>query len=219
MNGVHDMGGMHGLGPIEHEADEPVFHAPWEARALAVTLAAGAWGKWNIDASRHARELIPGPVYLRMGYYDKWIEALVEQMIAAGLITREEAQSGRPAPGVPKATPPLTAERVAGALSRGAPTEREAAAPPRFRPGDAVRTINAHPTGHTRLPRYARGKQGVVARFHGVHVFPDSNAHFQGEAPCPLYSVRLEAAELWGAATAGRSAVYLDLWEPYLEPV
>src|SRR5579859_856981 len=104
MNGVHDMGGMHGMGPIEYERDEPVFHARWEARALALMLAMGAWRKWNIDASRHSRELIPPADYLRMSYYEKWIEGLVELSIKAGLITRAEIESGRPAPGSAKAT-------------------------------------------------------------------------------------------------------------------
>ena len=223
MNGVHDMGGMHGLGPIAPEADEPVFHEPWEARALALTLAAGAWGRWNLDASRHQRELIFGPDYLRMSYYEKWIVGLEALMLKTGLVSAEELGAGRPAPGSAKASPPLTAERVPAVLASGGPTTRDVAlAPraqaPRFAVGDTVRARNINPAGHTRLPRYARGRVGVITHSHGAHVFPDTNAHGLGEHPQPLHQVRFEARELWGEAAVGRGAVYLDLWEDYLEP-
>ena len=218
MNGVHDMGGMHGMGPVAPEADEPLFHEPWEARALALTLAAGAWGRWSLDATRHQRELIPGPDYLRMSYYEKWIAGLEALMLRTGLVTAEELASGRPAPGAAKANPPLTAERVAGVLASGGPTERDVDRAPRFAVGEAVKARNLNPTGHTRLPRYVRGRAGAITRRHGAHVFPDANAHGLGEQPQPLYQVRFEAAELWGDAARGRGAVYLDLWEDYLEP-
>ena len=212
------MGGMHGLGPIAPEPNEPVFHAPWEARALALTLAAGAWRRWNIDRSRHQRELIPGPDYLRLGYYEKWITGLIELMVQSELVTREEIAAGRPAPGAPKLSPPLTADRVADALAKGGPTTRSSDRAPRFEIDDSVRARNLHPTGHTRLPRYVRGHLGVIARRHSAHVFPDANAHGEGEQPQPLYQVRFEASELWGRNSFGRGAVYLDLWEDYLEP-
>ena len=218
MNGVHDMGGMHGLGPIAPESEEPVFHERWEASALALTLAVSAWGRWTLDASRHARELIPGPDYLRMSYYEKWITALVDLMAGAGLVTPDEVASGRPAAGAARATPPLTAERVPAALAHGGPTRRDVAANPKFSVGDIVRARNIHPLGHTRLPRYARAHRGTITQAHGAHVFPDANAHGIGERPQPLYQVRFEAAELWGPDGDVRSAVYLDLWEDYLEP-
>jgi nitrile hydratase beta subunit len=218
MNGVHDMGGMHGLGPITPETDEPVFHERWEASALALTLAAGAWRRWTLDASRHRRELIPGPEYLRMSYYEKWITGLEALMVDTGLVTEAEMATGRPAVGAPRATPPLTAAGVAPAMARGGGTLRAIATRPRFAVGDTIRTRNINPTGHTRLPRYARDRQGVVTRAHGAHVFPDTNAHGLGEQPQPLYQVRFEAAELWGPDSAHRVAVYLDLWEDYLEP-
>ena len=217
MNGVHDMGGVHGLGPIAPEADEPLFHEAWEARALALTLAAGGWGRWNIDRSRHQRELIPGPDYLRLGYYEKWITGLCELMVQTGLVTREELASGRPAPGGARQTPPLTADKVAESLARGGPTDRPSARAPVFAVGEAVRARNLHPKGHTRLPRYVRGRPGVISRRHGDHVFPDTNAAGQGEQPQPLYQVRFEAQDLWGDNGFGRGAVYLDLWEDYLE--
>jgi nitrile hydratase beta subunit len=218
MNGVHDMGGMHGLGPIAPELNEPVFHARWEARALALTLALGAWGKWTLDASRHQRELIPPAEYLLMSYYEKWITGLVELALKTNLVTCEEVESGRTQPGAKKATPALAASRVARALSQGSPTERAATGAPLFAPGAKVRARNINPTGHTRLPRYARGHVGLIARFHGSHVFPDANAHGLGEQAQPLYQVRFEARELWGQAFQARGAVYLDLWEDYLEP-
>ncbi|MFI4973677.1 MAG: nitrile hydratase subunit beta [Caulobacterales bacterium] len=218
MNGVHDMGGMHGLGPIKPEPDEPVFHERWEARALALALAIGAWGRWNLDITRHQRESIPGPEYLRMSYYEKWITGMVELMLKTGLVTAEEIATGRPAPGAVKATPPLTADQVEGGIRRGGPTTRETTRTARFVPGDQVRARNIHPTGHTRLPRYARGHHGVVTRSHGAHVFPDAHAHGLGEQPQPLYQVRFEASELWGVSAGGRGAVYIDLWEDYLDP-
>ncbi len=218
MNGVHDMGGMHGMGPIEYERDEPVFHAPWEARALALSLAMAAWRKWNIDASRHARERIPAADYLRMTYYEQWIASLVMVMQESGLVTPAEVESGRPAPGSARATPPLTAGAVPVMLRKGDPVTRDVPLAARFKAGDRVRARTIHPVGHTRLPRYARGRLGTIARDHGVHVFPDSNAHFRGEKPQHLYSVRFAARELWGEEASPSDAVFIDLWDDHLEP-
>jgi nitrile hydratase subunit beta len=218
VNSVHDMGGMHGLGPIEYEENEPVFHARWEARALALTLAMAAWGKWNIDVSRHARELIPGPEYLRMSYYEKWLAALVNLSMQHGLITEAELTSGRPAPGSEKRTPTLTANVVAKVLEKGGPTKRDLPLTPRFKAGQRVRARNVNPIGHTRLPRYARGKLGLIERDHGVYVFADSNAHFLGENPQHLYSVGFGATELWGVGANPKDSVALDLWDSHLEP-
>lgn len=218
MNGVHDMGGMQCFGPVRPASDEPVFHEPWEARLFAIRHALGAWGRWNIDASRYARELIPPAEYLRMSYYERWLAGLETQMIDVGLVTCAEMRSGVPAPDAVKVEPAL---RPAG-LSRllaGAPSERTGGDAPVYRVGDEVRARNVQPGGHTRLPRYVRGKRGTVVRLHGVHVLPDSNALGQGERPQPLYGVRFEAVELWGDAVSQREAVHLDLWESYLERV
>ena len=217
MNGVHDMGGMHGMGPIQYEKNEPVFHAPWEARVYAMNRALGALGKWNIDASRHQRELIPPAEYLRMSYYEKWFTALVELAIKRELVTRAEIESGKPAPGSSKAVPALTPEKVAETLGRGAPAMRDVRVAPRFKVGQRVRARNINPAGHTRLPRYARGKVGTIDRDHGVYVFPDTNAHFQGEKPQHVYSIRFAARELWGSQASPRDAVYIDMWDDYLE--
>ncbi len=218
MNGVHDMGGMHGMGPIQYERNEPVFHARWEARVYALARAVGAWRKWNIDASRHQRELIPPAEYLRMSYYEKWIAGLVELLVKSGLATRAELESGRPVSGSPQVIPPLTADKVPPMIAKGAPASRNVPAVARFQTGQRVRARNIHPVGHTRLPRYARGKLGTIDRDHGVFVFPDTNAHFLGEKPQHVYSVRFAARELWGEQAAPHDTVYIDLWDDYLEP-
>jgi nitrile hydratase len=220
MNGIHDLGGMHGMGPIQREENEPVFHAPWEGRVYAMTRAIGAWGKWNIDASRHGIEVLPPADYLRMSYYEKWLARNIELLVQRGLVTSEEIESGQPAPGSPKLTPPVKAsDVVAFARNRGNYMRPQAKVDARFRVGQRVRARNINPTGHTRLPRYARGKTGTIDRHHGIFVFPDTNAHFQGEHPQHLYSVRFTARELWGDQASPRDSVHLDLWDPYLEHV
>jgi len=218
MNGIHDMGGMHGMGPIRHEPNEPVFHEAWEGRVYAINRAIGAWGKWNIDAGRHGVELLPPADYLRMSYYEKWLARNVELLMKHGLVTRQEIETGKPAPGSPKATPALTADAArAAAARRGSYMRPEAPAKARFQAGEHVRTRNINPVGHTRLPRYARGKEGAIFRHHGIFVFPDTNAHFLGEQPQHLYSVRFAARDLWGDGASPRDSVYLDLWDSYLE--
>ena len=219
MNGIHDMGGMHGMGAIVRESNEPVFHHAWEGRVYAINRALGAWGKWNIDAARHGLEVIPPAEYLRMSYYERWLARNTGLLVKHGLITQEELESGKPAPDSPKATPPLTAAGAAAmAARRNSYMRPDAEAEARFQNGQPVRARNMNPVGHTRLPRYARGKQGVIHRRHGIFVFPDTNAHFLGEHPQPLYSVRFAARELWGDAAPARDSVYLDLWDSYLEP-
>jgi nitrile hydratase len=218
MNGIHDMGGMQAMGPVEYEPNEPVFHEPWEGRVLAMNLAAGAWGKWNIDAGRHQIEVIPTAEYLRMSYYEKWATRLIALLIKTGMLCTAEIESGRPDPAVSKATPVLTADKVACLLSAGAVASRKIVLAPRFQCGQRVRARNIHPNGHTRLPRYARGKLGTIHLDHGAYVFPDTNAHFLGEKPQHVYSVRFAARELWGQAASPRDAVYLDLWDDYLDP-
>jgi nitrile hydratase len=218
MNGVHDMGGLQNMGPIQHESDEPVFHAPWEGRTYALNRALRAWGKWNLDASRHEIELLPPADYLRMSYYEKWLQTSSSLAVKHGLITQAELESGKPEPGSPKATPPLTAGMSSGFLSRGIPSSRDPRVRPLFRVGQRVRARNLNPPGHTRLPRYARGKIGTIDRDHGVYVFPDTMAHFRGEKRQHVYSVRFAARELWGEQASPRDSVHLDMWDDYLEP-
>lgn len=218
MNGVHDMGGTHGMGRIDREAHEPVFHAAWEGRVRAMYTAMSAWRTWNLDAFRHAIERIAPARYLAMTYYEKWFTGLVDLIVQAGLATQGEIESGRAAAGPSKVTPALTPQRAAEASLRRPHVRRDTGAPARFRAGQPVRARNIHPTGHTRLPRYVRGRSGTVERDRGVYVFPDTNAHFLGEKPQHLYSVRFAARELWGGQAAAHDAVYLDMWDDYLEP-
>jgi nitrile hydratase subunit beta len=217
MNGVHDMGGMHGMGPIEHEQNEPVFHEWWEGRIYALTrLIRAGGGRQNLDNSRYRLERLPPAEYLRMSYYERWAARLVNQLIENGVATREEIESGTPAPGSPKATPALTADMVPAMVTRRNSARRDAAVSPRFKVGQRVRARNINPTGHTRLPRYARGKAGVIVRDHGVFLFPDTNAEFLGEKPQHVYSVRFAARELWGPQASARDFIHLDMWDDYL---
>ena len=218
MNGIHDMGGMHGMGPVQAEVDEPVFHEAWEARVYVLTRAIGAWRKWNIDTGRYYIEQIAPADYLRMSYYEKWFTRLVELLVKTELVSRDELKTGVPAPGSPKLSPPLHADRVpAMALNRNIEPSHEPSVRPRFKTGQRVRALNLHPTGHTRLPRYARGKTGKIDRDHGVYNFPDTNAHGLGPKRQHVYSVRFAAQELWGPQASPRDFVYLDLWDDYLE--
>ncbi len=218
MNSIHDMGGMHGMGPIQYEKDEPVFHARWEALAFALNMATRAERKWNIDAGRHEIELIPAAEYLRMSYYEKWTARLEKLLVKSGMLTQAELDTGKPAPGSPKATPAVTADQVPGMLRTGAIASRAVTIERRFQIGQRVRARNINPTGHTRLPRYARGKFGAIHHHHGVYVFPDTNAQFLGEKPQHVYSVRFAARELWGHQASPRDSVYIDMWDDYLEP-
>jgi nitrile hydratase len=179
----------------------------------------GAFGRWNIDASRHQRELIPAAEQLRMSYYERWLTGLTKLLLQHGFISAEELASGTAAPGHATQTPALLAQRVPALVAQGSPASRKAGSSPLFQPGQPVRARNLNPAGHTRLPRYVRGKIGAIDRAHGVFVFPDTHAHFLGEKPQHLYSVRFEAQELWGAHSTASGAVYVDLWEDYLDAV
>lgn len=218
MNGAQDMGGQMGFGPVAPEPDEPTFHAEWEKRALAVTLACGAMGHWSIDASRHARETLAPLDYLGSSYYEIWIKALEKLLGSEGFVNDEELRAGRAlaAPRPPNRV--LHTDEVAAALARGSPSERPATTPARFALGDRVRTANEHPAGHTRVPRYARGRMGRIERVHGVHVFPNTSAHGRGEHPQWLYTVAFAGHELWGGGADASLTVSIDAWESTLEP-
>jgi len=218
MNGGQDLGGAQGHGPVRPEPDEPVFHAEWEKRAFALTLAMGAPGGWNIDMSRFAREnRLPGE-YLSMSYYQIWLAGLEKLMAERGLVSPDEVAAGH-AIGAPKPVPrTLSAADVAKVLYRGGPTERETNTAARFAAGDKVCAKNIHPATHTRLPRYVRGHTGTVERVLGCHVFPDSNSLGRGENPQWLYTVRFDGRELWGPDGDPSVKVSVDAWEPYLDP-
>ena len=221
MNGAHDLGGMDGFGPIdpEPESEEPLFHAAWERRAFAVTLAMGALGQWNIDSARHARERQHPVDYLENSYYENWIAGLETLVVELGIVTAEELATGQAAGPAAETmrSQRLAGEDVAAVLAKGSPTTMERATRPRFAVRDEVRVQISHPAGHTRAPRYVRGRRGVIATQHGVHIFADKNAHGTKEGQ-DLYSVRFKATDLWGAEAANRGAVYVDLWDDHLEP-
>jgi nitrile hydratase beta subunit len=222
MNGVHDMGGMQGYGPVLPEKDESLFHEDWERRALALTLAMGATGQWNIDLSRAARESLPPAEYLGSSYYAIWLRGLEKLMRERALVVADELASGV------MSTPPapvarvLQAADVDAALARGSSTTRPPPAPAEFALGMRVRARNMHPQGHTRLPQYVRGHTGTIVRVHGAHVFADAHASRPLppflEQPEWLYTVVFTAQELWGPKADAAVQVSVDAWEPYLEP-
>lgn len=218
MNGGADLGGMMGFGPVIEEAGEPNFHAEWEARVMGMVVALGASGQWNIDQSRSARETMPPATYMTMPYYAIWLDAAERLMLERGMITREERTTGQmKTPPVPvRAT--LTAETVPAALAKGGPADRPAQGRATFAVGDMVHTLNEHPEGHTRLPRYARDKTGQITKVHGYHVYPDAAAQGREQAHW-LYQVRFTARDLWGQSRSAADRITLDLWEPYLRPL
>lgn len=212
MDGVHDMGGMHGFGPVVREPSEPVFHEPWEATVVAMMRSARAHGVFNIDEFRHAIERMPPARYLAATYYERWLDAVTRLCIEKGLTTADELD--RRADAAPTPVPSAPSDDVISPTTSFRPAVRA----PRFKAGDIVVTLTTRTSGHTRLPRYARGKRGVVIAYRGFHVFPDTSAHGRGEHPQPLYSVRFEGDELWGRDGGPSQTVYLDLWESYLAP-
>ena len=212
-----DLGGQPGQGAVQPEPEGDPFHAAWEARAHALTVAMGATGSWNIDMSRSARETLPD--YASLSYYEKWLGGLEVLLQQRGLVQPDEIAQGRALhPAAPVARV-LRAPDVAAALARGAPTARAGAAAPRFAIGDAVR-MRAHAVPHhARLPAYVRGRVGIVEAMHGAHVFADGHAQGLGEQPCCLYTVVFSGQELWGEADSTQGLVVsVDAWEPYLEP-
>ena len=209
-----DLGGLTGMGIVEPEPNEPVFHGNWESTVFALTVAMGATGSWNIDMSRRSRETLPD--YLSLSYYQIWVKGLCKLLTEQGLATDEEIHVGQmlcPALPVKRV---LTAPMVAGVLAKGAPTNRARASPANFSIGDRVQTSQAQANHHTRLPAYARGKVGCIAAVREVHVYPDTNSQGLGEQPQWLYSVAFEGTALWGQAADPGLTVYVDAWEPYL---
>jgi nitrile hydratase subunit beta len=221
MDGVHDLGGMHGFGPVVPEENEPVFHARWEGTVYAINRLAMGIGLYNIDEMRHGIERLPPAQYLGSTYYERWLATIERNLVEKGLLSADEIEArlahlrDHPDAAPPRREDPALVERVL----RGARAafQREPMREPRFLVGDTVVTKNIHPKGHTRLPRYARGKQGTISHYHGFYVFPDTQAHGQGEQPQPLYSVCFEAGDLWDASAEPHQRVYIDLWESYLE--
>jgi nitrile hydratase subunit beta len=218
MNGVHDLGGMHGFGAIVREANEPLFHADWEGRVCAFEeILCEDAGYFTIDAFRYGIERMTPADYLRSSYYERWLTSIESNLIEQGIISDVELNAridllSR----YPQTSPPATGISATTPATSMQPSAMPPA--PLFNVGDAVLTRNVHPTGHTRLPRYARGKWGVIERCHGAQTFPDTNAHGLGEQPQPLYTVRFTAGALWGDTAETNQTVSLELWQSYLEP-
>jgi nitrile hydratase beta subunit len=217
MDGIHDMGGMHGFGKVEPEQDEPVFHAPWEGRTMALNRALGYTGIWTIDQTRYGIERLPPDVYLNSSYYKKWAVRLENLLIEKGLIGADELKAGHSLRPGKQLKRTLAAADVPNTLSRGSFT-RPAPGPAGFKPGDRVRTKNIHPETHTRLPRYARDRVGVIEAVRGCHVFPDTAAIGKGDDPQWLYTVLFDGRELWGKDTDPTLKISIEAFEPYLDP-
>lgn len=212
MNGVHDMGGMHGLGPIQYDPNEPTYRQEWEGRVFALNRALGPWGRGRWRNFRWELELIPGADYLRMSYYERWFTVFVNRLLRAGLVRQAELESGRAEPAAPR---PQLLPETAG---QGGGSRVDSPVRARFRERQRVRARNINPVGHTRLPRYARGKQGAIVKDHGVWALQDTDEN--GDrlgGPQHVYAVRFTARELWGADASPRDSVTIDMWEDYLE--
>ena len=222
MNGIHDLGGMHGFPDLGYERGEPVFHHEWERLCFALNFAADALGRWNLDMWRQAVERMDPQEYLRASYYERWLHAMERLLVEHDVLTRAEIAARLAGDAIPAAPAPeaaaLAASELVAMAQHGEPARCEVERPARFRPGERVRTVNMHPEGHTRLPRYARAKQGIVREDRGVHLFPDRRAAGEHEAAERLYGVEFSARELWGDREAAQDTLRLDLWDPYLEP-
>ncbi len=216
MNGAQDLGGQMGFGPIELEENEPNFHSPWEKRVFAATLAMGASGTWTLDASRFSRETLPPVEYLSSSYYEIWLKGLEKLLVSHDLVTERELLRGQMLAPAKPLQRVLKAEDVPSVLAKGASVDRPVRQPARYKVGDTVRTLRLNPEHHTRLPRYARDAIGTIEAVHGVHVFPDSNAHGKGEQPTWLYGVAFKGTDIWGPDSDPKLSLRLDLWEPYL---
>jgi nitrile hydratase beta subunit len=223
MNGVHDLGGMHGFGPVAIERDEPVFHEEWEGRVFAMLVAVRMAGHWNIDQSRFAREQMPPIDYLASSYYERWLYGFLRLLDEQGLVSREEVSARFDDPASPFEDLPDTPRAISVDDLRSRSGGRNASKSdediaPRFLVGDHVVTRMIQPVGHTRLPRYARGRRGIVILDHGVWALPDSSGNGLGPNPQHCYCVRFDARELWGDAASSGDSVHVDLWDDHLEP-
>ena len=218
MNGPQDLGGQMGFGPVAPEKNEPVFHADWEKRALGLVLTAGAMGHWNIDEGRHARESLHPADYYTSSYYQIWIKGLERQLQQHGFVTSDELAAGRALVEGTRPKRVLKSADALASLAKASAYDRPVATPAKFGVGERVRARNMHPSGHTRLPRYARGKVGRIDAVRGGFVFPDTNAHGRGENPEWVYTVVFDAAEIWGESADPTLTISIDAWESYLEP-
>ena len=218
MDGIHDMGGMDGFGPIPIKNKEQVFHATWEARVWAMNTALGAWGEWNIDAGRYTLEQLDPALYLSSSYYQRWLYRTENLLVDHGLVSREEIETPPANRDTKNSREPLSLDDILTRQRNTRSARLNDDVAPRYHMGDQVRARNIHPKGHTRIPRYVRGRLGVIDRDHGVFIFPDTNAVFAGKRPQHLYSVCFTAREIWGTEAVITDKVYVDMWDDYLEP-
>lgn len=210
------MGGMECFGPINPDPNEPLFHAEWEKRVLAMTVCMGAAGEWNLDQGRFARESLPPVDYLSIGYYRIWLTALEHMLTQRDLVSEQELKTGRSLEPSKPTKRVLQSADVEKVMLAGAPVERATKQAAKFSEGDIVLINNQQKTTHTRLPRYVMGQTGIVHKVHGCHVFADDNASGSGENPQWLYNIRFNAKDLWGQPRAQAGFVHVDCWEPYL---
>jgi nitrile hydratase len=215
---------MDGFGRIEHKTNEPAFHEPWEGRVLGMVRSGAGLPSTPNDVFRHRLERLDPVKYLSSSYYERWLAGMENALIEAGRLRREEIDArveqfaADPDAPMPRREDPARAHHITNILRAGRPNpQRKIRQRPRFNVGDKIMTRNLNPPGHTRLPRYARGKRGVIVAHHGAHVFPDSSAHGLGENPQHLYTVRFVMRELWGDSAEPNESAQLDLWESYLE--
>lgn len=220
MNGIHDMGGMHGFGPVERDDHEPVFHAAWEGRVFAMRVATPVPIP---GGSRNNIEQMDPAAYLTTSYYEKWLHSRIKGLFDAGVLHPQELEQRiafyreHPEAPVPRRDDPENTRRTLARLRSWNSPRLDLPIQPRFAIGTTIRVRNIHPSGHTRLPRYVRGKQGIVSRFYGIYDFQDAVPEGSEALPQPLYAVRFDGHELWGDAAEARSVVYLDMWESYFE--
>jgi nitrile hydratase beta subunit len=209
-----DLGGRPVAGSMGWEPEGQLWHADWEPRVLALVLAMGATGAWNLDMGRAARETLPD--YAQRSYYEVWAGALIALLAERDLVSEDEVAAGRSLRPARPLARKLLAQDVPTALAHGSPTERPATTDPLFTVGQQVRTRAEAAPHHTRLPSYARGKLGRIERVNGVHVFADTHASGDGEQPQWLYTVVFRGSELWADGDP-ESTVSIDAWEPYLQ--
>lgn len=218
MNGIHDMGGLHGFGAVMIEKDEPVFHSRWEGRVYAMTQVLDTTGIYNLDEHRHEIELMDAAAYLTDGYYGRWLFAMESILNRKGILRQAEVDA-RVAGDIGSILRegrnwPLSEEQKI----RWGAWRKEVKVEPRFAVGDHVRVRNHQPAGHTRLPHYVRDKVGTIATVNAqAWVYPDTRAHNAGENLQPVYNVIFDVADIWGDAAEAGSLLRVDLSEDYLD--
>ena len=219
MNGIHDIGGMDNIGPVNIEKDEPVFHHDWERKVYAMTLATMGAGIFVTDEVRYMTETIPPRDYLTFSYYEKWLYSLEHMMLQKNIVTGEELESGKvTAPELTAGIEAASVERMQYGMKNRIPVFVDTDIPPKFRVGDAIIARNINPLHHTRIPRYIRGRRGVVEMHHGIFLLPDTNAHGGPDKPQHVYNVRFTARELWGEEAPEQDSVYIDMFDDYMDP-